>query len=481
MPKRPLLRHDAETIDRLASALGQSSYTRASLEQLLGPDAFDAGRADVPILERRAGVGSDGALIRLFFLGVAVAERELAGTLDPPLLDALAAMGVVSRAGDRVVPELRLVPYEDLVLAGDHHAGIHEDPDDLVQPVTHSSTDCIDFTVRGQVDRALDLGTGSGIQALVARSHAAEVVATDVNGRALDLARFNARLNGRDGIEFREGSLFEPVAGEAFGLIVCNAPFVISPETRLAYRDGPTADDGLSAQIVREAPEHLAEGGFATIMVSWIEQEGVASGARAADWASDTGCDVWVLVKRTHVPLDYAAIWNSQLVLDPAAYGAAIDGWLDNFERLGATGISEGAAILRRRRGANWVRIDHVGHGGPRPAGPQLARAFAARDFYDELGDSELLNETFVLAERHSFTQSFAADAGGITLQETKLRLDEGLLLEANVDSSVVALFAEMASGEPLGEAAGELGVPTDRAVAIVREMLATGFLEPQE
>lgn len=478
---RPPLRHDATTIDRLAAVLARAEYTRAALERLLGADAFDAGRADVPILDRRAGGEPLGALIRLFFLDLAVSEADLAETLDPPLIAALATMGAVSRTGDRVLSEIRLVPYGDLVLAGDHHSGAGTEPDDLVQPVTRSATDCLDLTVRGQVDRALDLGTGSGIQALVARSHAAEIVATDVNERALDLARLNARLNGVDGIEFRAGSLFEPVAGETFGLISCNAPFVVSPESQYAYRDGPTADDGLSAQVVREAPGHLAEGGFATIMVSWIEQEGIEPGARAADWASGTGCDVWVLVKRTHVPLDYAAIWNSQLVLDPAAYGVAIDTWVDNFKRLEATGISEGAVILRRRSGANWRRIDHVGNGAPRPAAAQLRRAFAAHDSYDGMTDADLLAETFVLAERHSFTQSFAAGADGIALQETKLRLDEGLLLEANVDPSVVALFAQMASGAPLGEAAAELGVPVDRAAAIVREMLQTGFLEPQE
>ena len=168
------------------------------------PDSRAAGRC------REA----DGALIRLFFLGVAVAERgarrgaRTAAARCPGRHGSRVAGWRPRRAGApaRPVrgPRARRRPS----------AGIHEDPDDLVQPVTHSSTDCIDFTVRGQVERALDLGTGSGIQALVARSHAAEVVATDVNGRALDLARFNARLNGRDGIEFRGGSLFEPVAGE---------------------------------------------------------------------------------------------------------------------------------------------------------------------------------------------------------------------------------------------------------------------------
>jgi methylase of polypeptide subunit release factors len=65
----------------------------------------------------------------------------------------------------------------------------------------------------GPVDTALDLGTGCGIQALHLAREARRVVATDISQRALDLAALNAALNGVESIEFRLGSLFEPVAG----------------------------------------------------------------------------------------------------------------------------------------------------------------------------------------------------------------------------------------------------------------------------
>ena len=70
------------------------------------------------------------------------------------------------------------------------------------------------------------------------RSHSQHVVATDVNPRALAFTELNAALSGLDNVECRRGSLFEPVEGEQFDLIVCNAPFVVSPERRWTYRDG---------------------------------------------------------------------------------------------------------------------------------------------------------------------------------------------------------------------------------------------------
>ena len=86
------------------------------------------------------------------------------------------------------------------------------------------------LTVRRPVARALDTGTGNGIQALLASRHARAVTATDVNPRALAFGRLNAGLNGVENLELREGSYFEPVEGERFDLLTCNPPYVISPE-----------------------------------------------------------------------------------------------------------------------------------------------------------------------------------------------------------------------------------------------------------
>src|SRR5581483_923772 len=76
---------------------------------------------------------------------------------------------------------------------------------------------------------ALDLGCGAGSLALVAaRAGAGRVVGVDINPRAIELARFNARLNGLRA-DFRAGDGVGPVAGEAFDLVVSQPPFVVRP------------------------------------------------------------------------------------------------------------------------------------------------------------------------------------------------------------------------------------------------------------
>ena len=74
--------------------------------------------------------------------------------------------------------------------------------------------------------------------------------------RALELAALTAALNGAD-VDLREGSLYEPVAGERFDLIVSNPPFVMSPPRAeadtLAYREANFEADALVETLVRGA------------------------------------------------------------------------------------------------------------------------------------------------------------------------------------------------------------------------------------
>ncbi|MHC4871059.1 MAG: peptide chain release factor N(5)-glutamine methyltransferase [Planctomycetota bacterium] len=77
--------------------------------------------------------------------------------------------------------------------------------------------------------KILDLGTGSGCIAiaLAANIKNAKFIATDISEPALHTAAMNSVINKVDSsIEFRQGTLFEPVASEAFDIIVSNPPYI---------------------------------------------------------------------------------------------------------------------------------------------------------------------------------------------------------------------------------------------------------------
>jgi len=91
----------------------------------------------------------------------------------------------------------------------------------------------VDHAPHGQVKRALDLCTGSGIQGIVAlRHYATTAVLVDVNPRAVKFARFNVILNGmHKRAEVRYGDLFKVLnSDESFDLITANPPFIPSPD-----------------------------------------------------------------------------------------------------------------------------------------------------------------------------------------------------------------------------------------------------------
>jgi SAM-dependent methyltransferase len=123
------------------------------------------------------------------------------------------------------------------------------------------------------VKRALDLGCGSGTVALLLARSASAVVGTDINPRAVAMARINAAMNGARGVEFREGDRFAPVEGETFDLIASQPPFVPRPsgaDASAALYGGARGDE-LPLSVLAGVPKHLARGGRAVLLVEWPE------------------------------------------------------------------------------------------------------------------------------------------------------------------------------------------------------------------
>ena len=112
------------------------------------------------------------------------------------------------------------------------------------------------------IKRAVDIGCGAGVGALViARSrHDAQVLAVDINPRALRLTAVNAELAGLSNISAYHSNVLDSVEGE-FDLIVANPPYMNDDRQR-AYRHGGGAlGEQLSVRIVSESLGRLAVGG----------------------------------------------------------------------------------------------------------------------------------------------------------------------------------------------------------------------------
>jgi release factor glutamine methyltransferase len=120
-------------------------------------------------------------------------------------------------------------------------------------------------------DIALDIGTGTGIIALLMARTARSVIGVDINPIAVDLARENAKLNNITNVEFRLSDLFENVSGK-FDVITFNAPYLPGePEEPidLALVGGESGREVLD-RFIGDVPSYLKPGGVVQIVQSSI-------------------------------------------------------------------------------------------------------------------------------------------------------------------------------------------------------------------
>lgn len=77
----------------------------------------------------------------------------------------------------------------------------------------------------------LDIGTGTGAIAITLKKERPQwdITATDISNKALEVAKKNAKqLNAE--VKFKQGDLFEAIAGKKFDVIVSNPPYIAEEE-----------------------------------------------------------------------------------------------------------------------------------------------------------------------------------------------------------------------------------------------------------
>lgn len=109
----------------------------------------------------------------------------------------------------------------------------------------------------------LDIGSGSGIQAIFAAEKAAYVVATDIDYAAVENTKFNVKgHNLEKKIDVRQGDLFAPVKpSEKFDVIIFNISYPYDEKTQWLWE--------VHERFFKEASQYLKPGGRIYYQAGW--------------------------------------------------------------------------------------------------------------------------------------------------------------------------------------------------------------------
>ncbi|WP_461187754.1 DUF7059 domain-containing protein [Arthrobacter sp. Z4-13] len=482
------LRRVDYTLSGVAGLLGESAYTALNRDQII-PALLAAERA----VQRDEGNAALAAVVRLWLL----AEPQPNDTLDAALpgirAEGLLELGLVEPVpgGLLMAAKADLRPYgwdanedgsggAELWVASDLAAHQQEGVlrHDHVLGIGQASTTLVQTTFRRHTQRALDLGTGCGIQAFHLLHHCEHVTATDISERALAFTRFNILLNAEalsvdparleDRLSLRLGSLLEPVAGEEFGLVVSNPPFVITPRSageeasgQFTYRDGGLPGDEIVAALVAGLPAVLAPGATAQMLGNWEVPAGAAWQERPQGWVP-AGADAWFIQREMVGPEEYAETWlrDASESRDRQHYKDAYAAYLADFESRNVAGVGFGMVLLRRPLSsgqAAFNRFEEITYPIEQPIGPHLGAALERQDWLaaNSVSDTHLLVADDVTEERH---QRPGAEHPGVILLRQGAGLRRTNLLSTELAGFISACDGDLSAGQIAGALEALLG-----------------------
>lgn len=438
------------------------------------------------LLDRTKEENVFNTLVRLFAIGVPVSS-EVAEKLIPEwVIQTCERAGLLVRKEGELEPTVMLSPMDPLMIAADRVLKWEEDPSDLVLWPNPTTQQLFNFTIRQPVKSTLDIGTGSGIQALAATEHSESVVATDLNARAAEFTIFNAWLNGLDNIECLTGDALEPVKGRTFDLIVANPPFFITPMNELMYCENPMELDLFCRRLAREAPAHLNEDGFFQMVCEWVELKDQPWRDRVTEWVTDTGCDAWVIKQYTMTPSNYGSERARQRPCkNPAEEYSGFADWVSYYHTKQVIAIHGGLVAMRRRSGTNWVRVQDTPISLQNPIGDVILNGFASLNVARSITDEELIESMPKLAPEARLIEHFRQAGGGWCPALLKLEMALPMPKEMQLDPVVAQFIGQFNGSKSLRELvqilANDVKVDVERvareSLAITRKMMEEGFI----
>ncbi len=226
-------------------------------------------------------------LLELFIDGRQVAVDRLKLHVSSAFVDAAIEMRLAERNGPFLESKICLFPCYGKYIATDRAA--KNTCINQVMWLWGESFILGGIVKRSARRRAIDLGTGSGVHAILASDHCHDVVAIDINPRAIEFARFNGALNGIDNIEFVVGDLLGLVESTC-DLMLANPPYVpdsTAPAGANFWSGGAGGTDILR-RIVDAIPARLDADGACHLIALFPNPRGTTTREQFDRWLGGT-------------------------------------------------------------------------------------------------------------------------------------------------------------------------------------------------
>ena len=367
----PLRFRTQEQFAALRDLLRAAEYTESSVCRRLGIDSFLELSKVMPgrILTAEL-AGPLDALIRLFLECEPMTRSEIESWLGVSAFTLLCELDLLrpdAAHPEQCISPVGLHPTQSLYLVCDRGGELASLAEDVVYPAILENTQYFLGLLPATPCRTfLDLGTGTGVAALMAASRYAEHAwACDITERSVHFSEFNRRLNGLENVTVARGDLYEPVEGRMFDRIVTHPPYVPVASSTCVFRDGGQDGEQIVRRIIEGLPRFLSPGGRFYCQTLASDREEDLLEERIRKWLGEREAefDLALITETAREPADFIG----RAMQKGTHRREELEYWSTVFRELKVKFLVYGCILIQRKqedRAPFTVRVQKGPHSG---------------------------------------------------------------------------------------------------------------------
>ncbi|MCP6761192.1 MAG: methyltransferase [Fischerella sp. CENA71] len=244
------------------------------------------------LLKRNLSIKPDDVALKRLFSGNRFVVDPLSTSIPSQELLFLKQCGLIDEYSNGFSSPFCIHLVEGLVLFSDPKIPSTEQIPSYLDPLWEAPL-LTRLLVRGPTKYALDMGTGCGVLALVMSRYAEQVMAVDINPRALNIAQFNAMLNGVTNVEFLAGDLFNTIKDQRFDRIVFNSP---TYDEQGEFKSPLLAGEQILSRFFSCICYHLTTDGYCQVNLAMNDYPDSSFTQRLQTWLSSSDMTFKILL-----------------------------------------------------------------------------------------------------------------------------------------------------------------------------------------